>query len=110
MNQFRVALKDGTEYVLSDASFGSKFTIVFSNKIEFKAAWDKFTAENMESVNITADGVTVTTLHNLIPDGVQAVYNSGGDTVTGHFYFHGGDFVPADAEYIEAARILLGEV
>lgn len=108
MNQFIIRLKDGTEYVLADASFGSKFTIICANKTEFESVWDDMTTENMSEVTILADGLAVTTMHDLIPDGVQCVYNNGG-TVTGHFYFHGGSFVPADAEYIEAARILLGE-
>jgi hypothetical protein len=108
MNQFRIILVDGTEYVLADASFGSKFTIICADKAEFESVWDKMTRENMARVTITSDGSAVTTINNLIPDGVQAVYNQGG-TVTGHFYFHGGSFVPAEAEYIEAARILLGE-
>ena len=108
MNQFRIILVDGTEYVLADASFGSKFTIICADKEEFEAVWDKMTAENLAHVTITADSAVVTTIHNLTPDGAQAVYNPGG-TITGHFYFHGGSFVPADAEYIEAAKILMGE-
>lgn len=108
MNQFRIILVDGTEYVLADASFGSKFTIICADKAEFEAIWDKMTKENMARVTITSDGSTVTTINNLIPDGAQAAYNPGG-TITGHFYFHGGDFMQADAEYIEAAKILMGE-
>lgn len=109
MNQFRIILVDGTEYVLADASFGSKFTIICADKAEFEAVWDKMTKENMKRVIITADGNTVTTINDLTPDGAQAVYNQGADTITGHFYFHGGEFSQPDAEYIEAAKILLGE-
>ena len=50
----------------------------------------------------------------LILDGTQAVLSTTG-TIMGLFYFHGAEYTPVtpedqeDAEYIQAAKILLGE-
>lgn len=105
---FTIQLNDSTIYTLVDTSFGSKFSIDFSDKAAFLEAWDKMTRDNLSKVIVRSGDTIVTTVLNLILDGTQAVYNGDG-TVTGHFYFHGGEFAQPDAEYIEAAKILLGE-
>lgn len=111
MSVYKITLKDGTEYTLADASFGSKFTILCDDRADFLEAWDSLTPENIDEVTISSDDTVVTTIRSLILDGAQAVYGMNG-TVTGHFYFHGAEYDAIDPEfsdYIEAARILLGE-
>lgn len=108
----KLILNDNTEMELADGGFMSQFVILFNNRTAFNAAWGKMTAENLSNVEIQSDGQTVQRLQNIVLDGVQAVYNSD-NTITGHFYFHGADPVGTktqeDEEYIQAAKILLGE-
>ena len=108
----KLILNDNTEMELADGGFMSQFVILFNSRTAFNTAWGKLTPENLSSVIIQLDGQTIQRLQGLTLDGVQAVYNSGG-TITGHFYFHGAEPVGVktqeDEEYIQAAKILLGE-
>lgn len=108
----KLILNDNTEMELADGGFMSQFVILFNSRTAFNTAWSKMTAENLSNVEIQSDGQTVQRLQNIVLDGVQAVYN-GDNTITGHFYFHGAEPVGAktqeDEEYIQAAKILLGE-
>lgn len=108
----KLILNDDTELELADGGFMSQFVILFNSRTAFNTAWGKLTPENLSSVTIQLDGQTIQRLQNLTLDGVQAVYN-GDNTITGHFYFHGADPVGTmtaeDEEYIQAAKILLGE-
>lgn len=108
MNAFTITLKDGTEYALADGAFGNKFTIICADKQMFNAVWDKMTPANLDHVTVSANGTPITVLTNIVFDGTQAVIGNNG-IITGHFYFHGADYTPAEQDYIEAAKILLGE-
>lgn len=108
----KLILNDETELELVDGGFMTQFVILFSSRTAFNTAWGKLTPENLSNVVIQSDGQTIQRLQNLTLDGAQAVYNPD-NTITGHFYFHGADPVgmktEEDEEYIQAAKILLGE-
>lgn len=106
----KLILKDNTELTLADASYMTQFIFMCENQEAFNDVWSSLTEENLSSVTITADGEIVHRMGNLVLDGAQAVINPQG-TITGHFYFHGATTITdsADSEYVEAAKILLGE-
>lgn len=113
MSVFKIRLKDGTEYQLADGEIGSHFAIVCPDKETFINIWSKMTDENLSEVTVTVDGNTLTIMTNIMLDGAQAIYSQVG-TIMGLFYFHGADYssvepVVVDEDYIEAAKILLGE-
>ena len=113
MSVFKIKLRDGTEYQLADGDIGSKFSIVCNSKEVFLGIWQTMTNENLSEVTVTIDGNILTVMKYLILDGTQAIFSPTG-TIMGLFYFHGAEYntpvQPYDEDYIEAAKILLGEV
>lgn len=114
MSVFKIKLRDGTEYQLADGDVGSKFSIICPDKQTFYSIWESMTNENLSEVTVTVDGTAMIVMRYLILDGTQAVFSTIG-TIMGLFYFHGAEYTPVtpedqeDAEYIQAAKILLGE-
>ena len=108
----KLILNDETELELADSGFMTQFVILFNNRAAFNTAWEKMTTANLSNVAIQFDGQIIQRLVNLTLDCVQAIFNPDG-SITGHFHFHGADPVGMktneDEEYIQAARILLGE-
>ena len=108
----KLILNDETELELADGEFMTQFVVLFSSRTAFNTAWGMLTPENLSNVVIQLDGQAIQRLQNLTLDGVQAVYNPD-NSITGHFYFHGAEPVGTkseeDEEYIQAAKILLGE-
>lgn len=73
--------------------------------------WVQLTLDNLQELQITQDdGTVIHTLHGAVVDGQQSVTNPDG-TLTVHFYLSETETGNAtkDAEYIQAAKILLGE-
>lgn len=114
MSIFKITLRDGTEYQLADGDVGSKFSIICPDKQTFYSVWESMTNENLSEVTVTIDGTAMTIMRYLILDGTQTVFSTTG-TIMGLFYFHGAEYNPVtpedqeDAEYVQAAKILLGE-
>ena len=109
----KLILNDNTEIELADYELMVQFVFIFNSREEFVTTWGKLTPSNLSNVTIQSDGHTIQQFTNLILDSVQAVYNTD-SSITGHFFIHGDDIIttktPEDEEYIQVAKILLGEV
>lgn len=86
----------------------------FASKADALAAWGKMTPEALEEITISEaeSGNIVATFLNVVLDSLSFSDSGEGRLMT-QFYMHGdaaGDSTIEDADYIEAAKILLGEV
>lgn len=107
--ELKLILKDNTEIILADGNFIQKFTTICKNKQEINYLWNKMTSENLSDVKIILGENIIQTIKNIVIDGMQIAYNSD-QTYTVHFYFYGAEFGnEQQKEYIQAAKILLGE-
>lgn len=110
MSVFKIQLRDGTEYQLADGEIGSKFSIICPDRETFCSIWESMTNENLSEVTVTVDDNVLTVMRYLILDGIQAIISVTGK-IMGLFYFHGAEYTHTtseDADYIQAAKILLG--
>lgn len=104
-----LTLSDQTVIELADASYTTKFSTVCKNKEEVMYLWNKMTPANTSIAWIKLGEETIQVLTGLIVDGLQIAYNKD-DTYTVHFYFYNASYSKdVDQEYIQAAKILLGE-
>lgn len=112
MSVFKIQFRDGTEYQLADGDIGSKFSIICPDRETYLDIWQSMTNENLSEVTVLVNDNMLTVMRYLILDGTQAIISPTG-TIMGLFYFHGAVYdtpiEPLDTEYIEAAKILLGE-
>ena len=111
MSTFKIQLRDGTEYQLADGDIGSKFSIICPDKETYISIWQTMTDENLSEVTVKADNNILMVMRYIILDGTQAIFSPTG-TIMGLFYFHGAEYIPItpeESDYIEAAKILLGE-
>lgn len=104
MDEIRVILADGSAFTIAEFSLPLHI-VVTGTQEELVALWNTLTPENLKTVSVTVGGVTALTSTEVVLDGAQFVGSSG--TITAHFYMHGDGF--ADNEYVQAAKILLGE-
>ena len=104
-------LKDGTTIPIVDGSYTGAVVLIVEDRQALIDTWAQLTSDNLTEMRITKDDDTpLHTLHGAVIDSVQAVTNPDG-ALTVHFYLFEtitGD-VPTDAEYVQAAKILLGE-
>lgn len=111
MNKFAVLLKDGTEIAVDEATIAPSFVVNTASKEAVMEIWDQLTTENLAEIRLKKDDVVVGTFYDATVENVQILPNPGG-TTTAHFYLNGGaasSAVESDAEYVQAAKILLGE-
>lgn len=108
MKELKMILKDGSEISLSEFTLPLHIVVVRDTKEEVLALWDKLTPDNLEEVTIQEDGETLFTFLHAGVTGEQIVVNAD-NTLTGHYYLEGERQPPVDAEYVTAAKILLGE-
>ena len=106
MANIKMILSDGMEIDLESMAGKSHAVLICDTARGFQRLWNKLTPEALSEVTITEDGETVSRIADLVLSGAQCVNNDDG-TVTGHFYFDAGGYIPD--EYAEAGRILLGE-
>lgn len=99
-------LADGTEIELADATFTKHYVVNCSDSADFAAKRTLFTPSNLSDVKIYNDDIEVAHIAGLEFSGAQEVINPD-ETVTGHFYFYGGQNITAD--YAEAGKILIGD-
>lgn len=104
MDEIRVILADGSAFTIAEFSL-PLHVVVTGTQEELVALWNTLTPENLKTVSVTVGGEVVLTCTDVVLDGAQFVGSSG--TITVHFYMHGEGF--ADNEYVQAAKILLGE-
>lgn len=111
---YMLSLADGERIGID--GFGTPLYAVatFASKADALAAWDKLTPEALEEITISeADsGNIVAAFRDVVLDAVS--FNDAGEgMLMAQFHMHGeavGDSTVEDADYIEAAKILLGEV
>lgn len=104
-----LTLSDQTVIDLSDATYTTKFSTICKTKEEVLYLWEKMTPANTSIAWIKLGDETIQVLTGLIVDGLQISYNKD-DTYTVHFYFYGASYAKdIDQEYVQAAKILLGE-
>lgn len=102
----QMILKDGTAIDLESMTGKSHAVLICPTAKAFQRLYNKLTPEAIEEVTITEDGEVVSRIGGLAVAGEQCMNNDDG-TVTGHFYFDAGGYIPDD--YAEAGHILLGE-
>lgn len=102
----KMILADESEIVIVEAGVTKHIVMLCADQAAFDAVWEKMTEENLASVRVEEDGVTVYQLVNVRLSGTQTLNNEDG-TITGHFYLVDGEFV--QDEYAEAGRILIGD-
>ena len=104
-------LKEGTTIPIVDGSYTGAVVLIVEDRQTLIDIWAQLTTDNLAEVRITKDDDTpLNTLHGAVMDSMQVVTNPDG-TLTAHFYLSEtitGD-VPTDTEYVQAAKILLGE-
>ena len=103
----RMILKDGTSIELESMTGKSHAVVLCNTGEDFEEIWETMTPENLSEVEITEDGERTARIAELVLAGTQTRTNPDDNTITGHFYFDAGYYVPD--EYAEAGRILLGE-
>lgn len=101
-----LVLNNGSTIELADATFTKHYVVNCSDSADFAAKRALFTPSNLSDVKIYDDDVEVARIAGLELSGAQEVINPD-ETVTGHFYFYGGQNITAD--YAEAGRILIGD-
>lgn len=107
----RMILNDGTEIPIVDGSYTGAVVLIAEDRQAAFDIWEQLTPPALHEVKISRDdGAVLHTLHGAVVDGIQIVSNpQGGFTV--HIYMSEtvtGD-IATDAEYVQAAKILLGE-
>ena len=104
-----LTLNDQTVIELTDANYTSKFSMVCETKEQVFYLWNKMTEQNTSRVEIKIGEQTIQVITGLIIDGMQITYNPD-KTYTVHFYYYGASYAKdVDQEYVQAAKILLGE-
>ena len=104
-------LKDRTIIPIIDGSYTGAVILICDNRQALMDIWDQLTPDNLSELRITQDdGTVIHTLHGAVVDSQQSVTNPDG-TLTVHFYLSETETGNAtkDSEYIQAAKILLGE-
>lgn len=98
MNEIMVFLADGSSFAIAEFSVPLHI-VVDGTQEELVALWNTLTPENLKTVTVAVDGVTVLSNTDVVLDGAQFVGNSG--TITAHFYMH-GDMSSVDTAALEA--------
>lgn len=112
MDNLKMILNDGTEVSITGFGLPMNCVALCADRDEMNALWTKLSPANLINMQILqSDGTVFASYTNVSLDGVQCIINAD-STLTVHFYMTGTTINQnaADAEYAEAARILLGEV
>ncbi len=111
MNTIKMLLKDESEVVLVEFAVPMHATVKCDTDEEAMAIWKRLTKENLSSVMVTLNGEVIMQFSDALLSGVQCVMNPDG-TITEHIYMQGNKspMNEEEIEYINAARVLLGEV
>lgn len=104
-------LHNHTTIPIEDGSYTGAVILICNTREDLMETWSHLTPDNLTTVKIARnDGTVLHTMHGASLDGIQTVVNPDG-TLTAHFYFSErvtGN-ITTDAEYVQAAKILLGE-
>ena len=108
MQELIMVLADGTEIQISQFAYPMHAVVLCESKEDGLAKWELLTPDNLNSVTIKQNGEALAAYQYVGLDGAQFVNNADG-TVTAHFYMQGERLPHPDAEYVTAAKILMGE-
>lgn len=109
MENLKMVLQDGTEIELAELALPIHAVVCCPSKEDALAKWALLTQENLTSVQIRQGDETIFAFRYAGLVGVQYILNAD-ETITAHFYLEGEKADTPEAEYAEAAKILLGEV
>lgn len=101
-------LANGAQVKLNEFTLPMHGVAVYADMSALTNVYAQFTAANLSQVSVSQDGETIQKMTNVSLESMQAVPNGDG-TITVHFYFNGVTENVHDAEYVQAAKILLGE-
>lgn len=101
-------LANGAQVSLSEFTLPLHAVAVYADMTALTNVYSQFTAANLSQISVSQDGETIQKLTNVSMDSMQVV-NNGDGTITAHFYFSGTTENAHDADYVQAAKILLGE-
>lgn len=102
-------LANGAEVKLNEFILPMHGVAVYADMTALTNVYSQFTTANLSQISVSQDGETIHQLTDVSLESMQVV-NNGDDTITAHFYFNGKTENVHDADYIQAAKILLGEV
>ena len=112
MDNLKMLLNNGTELRLEAFGVPCHCVMLCEDKDVMTEVWDTLTEANLRRVYIQQGDVVIMAFNDCFLNGQQSVVNPDG-SLTVHFYLDGtrDNLVSDDdREYIEAAKILLGEV
>lgn len=112
MTNLKMTLFDGTEIPLDAFGLPCMAVTTCQNEDDLLAQWKKLTPMALSTVNVVQGEQTVFAFAGVKLEGTQTLHNPDG-TLTVHFFFSGvmQELTnQTDAEYITAAKILMGEV
>lgn len=101
-------LANGAEVKLNEFTLPMHGVAVYTDMTALTNVYAQFTAVNLSQISVSQDGETIQKLTNASLESMQVI-NNGDGTITAHFYFSGKTEHDREAEYAQAARILLGE-
>lgn len=108
MNNLKLILHDGTEIRIDAFSLPIHVVIECKTQEELMSYWNMLTADKLITLQVMCgDDLAFAFEHGNL-DCVQSMLNGDG-TITGHFYFRGENAGLGNSEYVQAAKILLGE-
>lgn len=111
MDNLKMILFDGTELNLEGFGLPMHAVMTCQSNDELLEKWKLFTPMNLSRVEVQLSDEAVFTFAGGVLEGVQSVINLNG-TITAHFYMKGERLetvTDTTAEYVTAAKILLGE-
>lgn len=106
MSELKAVLHDGSEIRIEEFALPIHLTVICTTRKELMDLWDRLSTDNLSELSIQKNGEVQQMFTNVTLDGIQTVINADA-TLTVHFYMHGDG--ATDNEYIQAAKILLGE-
>lgn len=113
MDNLTMILADNTEMRLEAFGLPCHAVMLCESRETLNEIWDALTEENLRQIFVREGDEIVYAYRDCCVNGQQAIVNGDG-TLTVHFYLDGTRIKEAaltdeDREYIQAAKILLGE-
>ena len=106
----KMILKDGTTVVLESGASLGNMQVVFPDKASMVETWDKFTDENLKSVQITGgNGAVIAEYTDLILVSVTSTEQEDG-TVLASFSFREKTKIELDVEELKKDMAAINEV
>lgn len=101
-------LANGAKIPMDEVTLPLHTVAVYKDMTALTEVYVQLTKENLGEVSVMQDEQVIEQLSGVMLDGMQAV-NNGDGTMTAHFYFSGVVETSYADDYVQAAKILLGE-